>query len=236
METCLIIGNSFANIMQVVVLVLAISSLFIHKILVENNILNIFKDNLRRRTWPIWFMDNLKQGISTFIAHWWAVFISVYLGSDSDECGIFFIQFMIDTLIGLLLSFVFSKASIKLLDYFCPNISVKWFTIGNYSSYVNYQKYLIWLVQCLHWCLCSMLARIICSSILILAYPKFLEFNEHFSNQFVNNRHTELLLVTLIIPLIIDTFQFLIQNWFLRFKNNKTDLDLVLIARTPDYA
>jgi hypothetical protein len=69
---CVLIGNAFANSMQFVVCVLAISVLFFHKIFVENDFFNLKRRWNKRYTekpgdkqdWSIWFMDNTKQGMT----------------------------------------------------------------------------------------------------------------------------------------------------------------------------
>ena len=245
-EICVTIGNNFANIIQIVVFILSVICLFLHKIFIENNAYNIYYraksfinnklcnrfiknieyTDINPRTWSIWFMDNIKQGLSTLAGHFWAIYASKLLSTDiSDECAWFLIQFLVDTIIAICLSFLFSKLLIMLITLISKSFVDKWLTIGNYnknSMYSNKMIYCIWFFQTVHWLVCNVSARILVTYFIISIYSYFLKINIWFSNMWINNRNDELILVTLIIPLIMNTFQLLIQNWFLRWKIKKS--------------
>jgi len=198
-DNCKLIGNSFANTIQVVVFILSIISLFIHKIFIENDFNNLCSrlklcvyyrcccvkvirhpENIPRK-WGVWFMDNIKQGLSTLAGHFWAIYAAKLLTSDNnDECGWFIIQFLVDTLFAIVISFLLSKLSIKLIHTISSSFVDKWLTIGNYNSayynsvyynsaYSNY-KYQIWVFQTFHWLICSLSARVICTYFIISIY------------------------------------------------------------------
>ena len=242
---CVILGNKFATIIQILVFILSVSTLFLHKIFIENNMCNIHskikkciyciiqkksKNNenyvLNARVWKIWFMDNIKQGLSILCGHFWAIYAAKLLSNDnSDECAWFIIQFLVDTLLAIFLSFLLSKLSITFIALFSQPFVETWLSIGNYdTTYYNY-KYKIWIGQTLHWLLCSLLARIICTYLILGTYQYFIIINNWFSKLWNNNRNDELIVVFLVIPIIMNTVQLLIQNWFLRWKteyNNET--------------
>jgi hypothetical protein len=233
-DKCIIIGNKFANIIQILVFILSVSSLFLHKIFIENDIYYYYSrtrkyvckqsDNieLSPRLWKVWFMDNIKQGLSTLAGHFWAIYAAKLLSKDnSDECAWFIIQFLVDTLIAIILSFFLCKISIKLISTISVNFTNKWLLIGNYGSIYSINEYKIWAIQSLHWLTCNIIARIACTYIIIALYCNFTIINIWFSNIWLNNRNNELILVTLVIPFIMNTLQLLIQNWFLRWKNQK---------------
>ena len=237
---CIIIGNKFANMVQILVFILSVSSLFLHKIFIENDLLHIYstirefiyyqlcnccKKNIEKydlipRKWTVWIMDNIKQGLSTLAGHFWAIYAAKLLSyNNSDECGWFIIQFLVDTLIAIILSFILCKLSIKLMSLISKSFVVKWLSIGNYDTiYVNY-KYKIWIFQTIHWLICSLIARIACTYSILGAYDDFIIINNWFTNLWINKRDDELILVILVIPIIMNTIQLLIQNWFLRWKN-----------------
>ena len=91
-DRCLLIGNKFATILQIVVLINIIIILFLHKIIIEDNFKNYYQNSVviiykncfckkpvfyMKRTWKIWIMDNSKQGLSSFLGHIWATYISI---------------------------------------------------------------------------------------------------------------------------------------------------------------
>ena len=166
-------------------------------------------------------MDNFKQGLSTLAGHFWALYAAKLLSKDnSDECGWFIIQFLVDTILAIILSFILSKISIKLLALVSINFTNKWLLIGNYETITNC-KYKIWAFQTIHWLICSLLARIICTYIILGLYYHFTIVNNWFSNLWIDERNNELIVVTIVIPITMNTMQLLIQNWFLRW--NKPD-------------
>ena len=252
---CILIGNSFANIMQLIVAVVAVTFLFLHKIFIENMYINYIinkakinykfrytnrnyitynnytslnntnynqyqKNISNSRNWKVWFLDNLKQGASTSMSHIWGTYAAIKLSGklSGDECGWFFLQFTIDTILGVLLAIIFSKLSVLVIKKINFLFSLRWLSIGNYDNVEKKYKYYVWLFQLFHWLICSLIARIICTLILVSLKNPGVHFVNIFSNGWENNRHNELIFVILLIPLTLNTFQFIIQNIFLRWK------------------
>jgi hypothetical protein len=231
-DKCLLIGNVFANSMQFVVCILAICVLFFHKICIENDSLKIkrrlfknYRENLSdKREWNIWFMDNFKQGVSSTIAHIYATYIArlFTLGNENDdECGWFLIQFLVDTILGVLFSFGISKFSIYILNSIYPKFSRNWLIIGNYNSNGIKNRYWVWILQVFHWIFCSMLARVLCTFIIFISIFYWKDFNILFSKLWINNRYNELVFVILVMPIMLNSLQFLLTNWFLHWERPK---------------
>jgi hypothetical protein len=233
---CILIGNKFANILQIVVLINIIIILFLHKIFIEDNYKNVYQNIVKiiykkpvfyiKRTWKIWIMDNSKQGLSSFLGHIWATYISIYISSDEQfECNWFLIQFIIDTLFAMYLSFVISKLTILLIECYDKNIANKYMTLGYYDNY----NYKIWTIQTLHWIFVSMLSRITCSLLIISTKNIWNEPNIWFNNIWINKRQEQLIFTILIIPMLLNSIQYLSQNWFLRWISDKSSLREPLI-------
>jgi len=231
-DKCILIGNVFANTMQFIVCLLSICVLFFHKIFIENDILHIKyrlrKNNIdeanNKRTWVIWFMDNSKQGVSSAVAHIYATYIARFLtlgNEKDDECGWFLIQFIVDTILGVLFSFAISKFSIYLLSLIMPKFTRNWMTIGNYNTNGIKNKYYVWILQIFHWLFCSMVARVLCTFIILISISYWNEINKSFSNLWLNNRYNELVFVILGMPILLNSIQFLIINWYLRWHRPK---------------
>ena len=230
-ERCILIGNNFATILQIVVLINTIFILFLHKILIEDNYKNVYQNLVKKiykkpifymkRTWKIWIMDNSKQGLSSFLGHIWATYISIYIASNEQfECNWFLIQFIIDTLFAMYLSFIISKFTILLIECYDKNIANKYMTLGYYDNY----NYKIWTIQTLHWIFVSMLSRIICSLLIISTRDIWNEPNIWFNNIWINKRHEQLIFTILIMPIVLNSIQYLTQNWFLRWISDKKTL------------
>jgi len=251
MSSCILVGNKFANIMQIIVFFSASGMLFFHKILMEDGRLAWYHerwiDNKKNRwynvndkyvkpptarTWKIWFLDNTKQGLSTFMSHIWGTYAAVKISgnNDNDQCGWFLLQYMIDTCVGVFLAIMFSKLTVVIVSHINFQFRITWMTIGKYGSNSNSREifYKVWFFQMIHWLMCSLLARIFCSVILLI----FQNQNDIFVNWFSswwNNKHDELIFVILAIPMIFNTMQFIIQNLFLKWNKPMLEANSFLI-------
>jgi hypothetical protein len=225
---CILIGNVFANTMQFVVCIISIAVLFFHKIFIENDVLDLkrklFKNhrpNIDKRIWSIWLMDNSKQGASSAIAHIYATYIARVFSignEEDDECGWFLIQFIVDTIFGLLFSFIISKITLHFCKSIFPQFYHNWLIIGNYNTNGVKNKYYVWILQVFHWIWCSMIARILCTLIILISLRFWTKLNIQFSDQWINNRHNELVFVILGMPILLNSIQFLVTNTFLHWK------------------
>jgi len=231
-EQCILIGNTFANIMQFLVATVAIIVLFIHKIFIEDNIFHLksrviscitkkpYPKYNSGRPWSQWILDNTKQGLSSSLAHIYATYVAVLFshGSDAgDPCAWFLIQFLIDTALGVFISFGLSKLSIFVIGEINQPFKMRWLTIGNYNTLDAKYKYKIWLLQLLHWVICSLLARVFCSVFLLISLPLWQSFAYQFSMPWEHHRNAELVFVVLGMPIIMNSVQFLLTNWYLRW-------------------
>jgi hypothetical protein len=235
-NSCILIGNEFAFYLQIIVFFGSISVLFLHKIFIENNYKNIYQSVTKclynkccnkniyfyePRTWKLWFMDNIKQGLSSLIGHFWAIFFAMSLsnsGNTQYQCGWFLIQFLVDTIIGVGLSILFSILTIKLLKICLPNFTNKYLTIGYYEFVPD--RYTVWKIQTFHWLFVSITARMISSLIIYFSHNYWISSLEWFDNIW-NNKKEELLFVVLIIPIKLNCIQYLLQNSFLRWTSPK---------------
>jgi hypothetical protein len=235
-NSCVLIGNKFAFYLQIIVFFSSISVLFLHKIFIENNFKNIYQASIKylyskickkniyfddRRTWKLWFMDNIKQGLSSLCGHFWAIFIAITLSNNENtqyQCGWFLIQFLIDTIIGIGLSFLFSILTIKLLKMCFPNFTNQYLTIGYYNSGSN--SYSVWKIQTFHWLFVSITARMFCSLLIYFSNNIWISSLVWFDNIW-NNKKEELLFVVLILPIKLNSMQYLLQNKFLRWTKSK---------------
>ena len=171
-------------------------------------------------------MDNTKQGLSSLLGHVWATYISIFISNDTSfECNWFLIQFVIDTLFAMYLSFIFSKITIYLIGTCNKKIEQRYFTIGYYDDH----DYKIWIIQTMHWIFISMLSRIICSLLIISTKNIWTQPNIWFNNIWIEKRHEQLIITILIMPLLLNSIQYLTQNWFLRWVSNISTLNESLI-------
>lgn len=238
-NSCVLIGNEYAFYLQIIVYFSSISVLFLHKIFIENNFKNIYQASVKflyskfckcckkniyfyeKRTWKIWFMDNIKQGLSSLCGHFWTIFIAIMLSNNENtqnQCAWYLIQFLIYTIIGVGLSFLFSILTIKLLKMCFPNFTNEYLTIGYYDLGPN--SYSVWKIQTLHWLFVSLTAIMLCSLLIYYSRDIWLSSLVWFDNIW-NNKKEELLFVVFILPIKLNSTQYLMQNRFLRWTKSK---------------
>ena len=236
---CVLIGNTFANIMQIVIGFVSIMILFCHKILIENDIFKLkykifknYKEEINeKRNWNIWIMDNTKQGVSSALAHIYATYLAVVYSNGEeqidDECAWFLAQFLVDTVIGVLLSFGISRFTVFIINRCLPKFGRNWLIIGNYNTLGVKRRYSVWLFQVFHWILCSMIARVVCSILILITLSVWKRFNIAFSNIWIDHRYRELVFVVIGMPILLNSIQFLLTNWYLHWRRPKINSFLV---------
>mmetsp|Transcript_14417 Transcript_14417/g.2362 ORF Transcript_14417/g.2362 Transcript_14417/m.2362 type:complete len:91 (+) Transcript_14417:138-410(+) len=70
-----------------------------------------------RRTWKIWFMDASKQAVGSGMLHVLNLGAAIIIGSNSSNpCIWYFINFTIDTLLGMVFCFLLLKLLEKCLQ------------------------------------------------------------------------------------------------------------------------
>jgi hypothetical protein len=76
-----------------------------------------------RRPFDVWFMDVSKQGFSSVLVHFWNIGLSIIFANlssndnrASDECAFYFINFLLDTFVGVFLVWLLLKVKPCLLS------------------------------------------------------------------------------------------------------------------------
>ena len=221
-DECVLIGSPFANAMQAVVAISAVFILVSHRAFVESG--KCIHTDRSPRPWKTWFLDNAKQGVSSFVSHFWGTFAAIVLAGwvgrktevKRDECAWFLAQFIIDTLLGVYLTIVIHRWGEWIASKSDRTQCLS--RTGVYTDVYNGPSYKIWFAQLIHWVFSSLLARVFCSLVLVVLFASLSEATRWFSNKFRGNRHLELIFVVILFPLVLDSVQFLWQNAVLRAK------------------
>lgn len=141
---CVLLGGTFAYLIQLFIGVVAMSTLVYKRNVTEHP----------RRPLDIWLMDVSKQLVSSVIIHVWNIGLSILFASlnasynddktddyddnaeggssivneEGDECAFYFLNFLFDTIFGVFLVFLMIKASGNIAVYFnMPSIQKQGF-------------------------------------------------------------------------------------------------------------
>lgn len=191
----------------IIVTILSFFFLIIYHIYFENKITNY-------RNWSLWLMDNSKQFFSSFINIFYLV-ISENNTLIPDQCARFFYIFIVDTILGVILTFGICRITLFCFHK-CNNwMATQWLTTGYYLAKGYEYKWRIWCIQNLHWNICYLLSRGICSLIVLWTTTRSPEIIAGLSRLWNNHRELERYFVFFLLPLFLYTTQNLIQNRYL---------------------
>ncbi|KAK9876175.1 hypothetical protein WA026_011293 [Henosepilachna vigintioctopunctata] len=174
----------------------------------------------RRRSWRIWFYDTSKQGMGAMAIHLSNVWLAgQYKG---DPCTWYFINFLLDSSLGLLIIFIGIRTA--------QSLSRKkgWSAI-NFGEYGKPPSTSAWLIQCFLYIGLMMVVKV---SITLFMQLNFWDNVKDFILYPIKNQNLEVTLVMLIIPFFVNILMFWVTDNFLMYKDDRlsrrTSLDSFL--------
>ncbi|CAK55805.1 unnamed protein product (macronuclear) [Paramecium tetraurelia] len=164
-----------------------------------------------KRVWKIFLMDSSKQLLSALLAHILNVILATELSAETDEnaCIWYFITFMLDSTLGVLLIFLLMKSLNMIFNYF----DMRKLQSGNYFKIqekvrIDWQMY---ACQLFVWN-----SVVIVSKFILFGFQELVadQLNEAGSFLLSPITNPELLLVSvmIIIPFIMNAITFWIQD------------------------
>ncbi|KAF4317727.1 hypothetical protein G195_008436 [Phytophthora kernoviae 00238/432] len=209
LEECKLLSGDFAALLQVLLGFIALSVLIIKRL-----------REVPRRPLMVWAFDASKQMIGASFAHVANMLIAIMLYSYEeqqkeddakvDQCALYFVNFTLDTTIGVFLNYVLLSAVVLLaLRFHWTSLQ----TPGDYGIPVRIKA---WLLQLLSWIIVIFSAKFIIA-MLILAFDKPLSsLAMVLFKPLKNYPEVELALVMILCPCLMNAMQFWIQDNFLK--------------------
>ena len=202
-EKCKLVDGTFGYIVQFILFVIVISSLYYKR----------YKEK-PQRPMKIWMLDVGKQICSGTEAHLINMGVSIYILSedDLDECEWYFVNFTMDTTIGVGLTFFFLKSvewGARQFDWNALKVSGEYGTPTNYSTY--FKQLAVWLfIICL-------VKTCVVMFIFLLSAP-LVEFGKFVLGWLTPSPDVELLVVMIACPCFMNLFQYWVQDSFIKKK------------------
>ncbi|KAH9503762.1 hypothetical protein Btru_066570 [Bulinus truncatus] len=165
-----------------------------------------------RRPWKIWFFDTSKQGVGAAVLHFANLFLSeVFQG---DPCTWYFISFLLDSTIGLLVIYIGLK-SCQLLAH-----RYGWKSLY-FGEYGEPPKCNAWVGQCALYILVMVITKLLMT---LLVLFKFWTEVRRFIMAPITNPDLEIVLVMFLVPLVVNAIVFWVVDNFLKhsIQNSKT--------------
>eukprot|EP00742_Colponemidia_sp_Colp-10_P011883 GILJ01013266.1.p1 GENE.GILJ01013266.1~~GILJ01013266.1.p1 ORF type:complete len:285 (-),score=28.94 GILJ01013266.1:71-925(-) len=198
---CELVGDAFGNFLQ---LFLAVSSFTV--LLVKR------QTELPRRPWKIFGLDASKQAVGACLAHLCNLLLATLLSSNgSNPCVWYYVNIFMDCSLGVLLAFLLhSTIEDRALrkGYFA-------FRSGDYGPLeaLNYNH---WWVQVGTWCLVIVVSKLALLLIMLIFADAFVAVGELSLSPFLPYPRLLLFVVMVLVPLLLNSVQFCLQDSFLK--------------------
>ncbi|CAI2377660.1 unnamed protein product [Moneuplotes crassus] len=228
---CQILGR-FGTMIQIFLGLLSFSVLLVKR---------YFEDP--KRPLIIWLLDTSKQAFSCALAHWINMMLAILLSNagESDNCEWYFINITVDVFLGVFLCYILlkgveilaTKYSFNMLhsgSYLKINKDKPYLTKETYNSEVTLDDIDIrnWIVQICAWGLIIVMVKLTLFSFQLLAAPVLERISTFLIGWVKAYPKVKLIVIMVIVPFILNAFQFWIQDNFLKLKKKNRDYDTEL--------
>ncbi|KAG7386958.1 hypothetical protein PHYPSEUDO_014942 [Phytophthora pseudosyringae] len=234
LEECKLLSGDFAALLQVLLGLIAIS------VLVVKRLREVPRRPLMVNcvTAQVWAFDTSKQMIGATFAHVANLMIAILLYSyqaeleqsedeQVDQCALYFVNFTLDTTLGVFLNYVLLSAVVLLaLRFGWPSLKIP----GDYGTPVRVRT---WLLQVISWVVVIFTCKFIIAS-LIVAFQKPLgAFAVLLFKPLDKHPEVELALVMIACPCLMNALQFWIQDNFLKKDVRDESFIVAQAAQSP---
>ncbi|KAE8889741.1 hypothetical protein PF010_g6907 [Phytophthora fragariae] len=208
-DECKLLSGTFAVALQILLGFIAMSVLVLKRL-----------HEVPRRPLMVWAFDASKQMIGATFAHVANLLIAIMLYSYQqeqrtdeeavDQCALYFVNFTLDTTLGVFLNYVLLSAVVLLAHRFGWT-SLK--TPGDYGIPIRVRT---WLLQVISWIVVIFTCKFLIAS-LIVAFEKPLgAFAVLLFKPLEKHPEVELALVMIACPCLMNALQFWVQDNFLK--------------------
>eukprot|EP00953_Heterococcus_sp_UTEX-ZZ885_P041040 20952-Heterococcus_DN1.PRE.4 len=200
-ERCHLIGGTYANILQLVLAMAALSGLLIKR-----------GKEVPQRPIKVWLYDVSKQGFGSIFIHFSNIFIAILLsdmserdgstGGARDECALYFVQFVLDMSIGLVLLYcLIHIQELVALRWHIPSLAVS----GDYGTPAKFTWY--WHQLCVYMAM-LLLVKLVVSVVVIAADATLSTISRWLFSPLKKYPALELTIVMIVCPYILNGIQF----------------------------
>jgi hypothetical protein len=206
MKECTLLGGLLSYSIQLFLGIAAILTL-------------VYKRHIERpqRAWKVWSLDVGKQLLGGFCVHFANIIVSSILGNNGDECAWYFINFFIDCTFGVGVVYVVHEGICRITRRsFGPSSSLS--SIGHYGEPPNLK---VWSKQMGVYLVSLLVNKLIVCGLLYLNLNSMESFGNWLFGPLQSNRNLELIIVMVVCPFLLTSFQFLIFDAILKAPSNK---------------
>eukprot|EP00928_Gymnodinium_smaydae_P063020 TRINITY_DN46725_c0_g1_i1.p1 TRINITY_DN46725_c0_g1~~TRINITY_DN46725_c0_g1_i1.p1 ORF type:complete len:383 (+),score=81.10 TRINITY_DN46725_c0_g1_i1:58-1206(+) len=209
---CHILSDSFDFAMQALLFFLCLSTV----------LLKWYLEQPRRQFW-VFSLDMSKQVVAALWYHFLNMTFAMWIQAsrprlEADECAWYFVNFMIDTTLGLVLNYVFLKYTEKMLGY---NSGFYW-KVSDDTQEQSVFDTSAFLLQLSLFVLIVTLSKLVVVATMFLSPPLW-SFVGVMGTTWIKNTDGRLFFVMVLTPMVMDTIFFCATDEFIKYENDSTD-------------
>eukprot|EP01041_Mallomonas_annulata_P007128 gene7128-14501_t len=195
------------------------SSIIVHIILAFFCILTLVykrQHEKPKRNWLIWSLDVMKQGVGASYGHFVNIFVSAIIAQrivGGDECQWYCLNFVVDSTFGT----IFNIALLSLVEFISTRSPRNIMQSGHYGSPVSLW---IWLAQLFVWLSIITLGKLTILPIIVYLADFLNIWIGFVFRGLADYPDLELVMVVVVIPVILNSVQFWLQDNYLKHKDN----------------
>jgi hypothetical protein len=209
MKTCKLLAGQFAILIQFILAFICFLTLAIK-----------WHYEKPRRSTMVWVLDGTKQGVGSMTGHLANIFLSTILAaslsssSSDDECKWYLMNYLSDATLGILfnLSLLLSLNWFLHRQYDAQQLESYGLKFGSYGTPISSS---VWLSQLLIWLIIILIGKLLTFSCFYLISTEVDLLLSSFFHLFDGYPKVELVMVMIIVPFLLNSFQFWIQDSFL---------------------
>mmetsp|Transcript_8980 Transcript_8980/g.13496 ORF Transcript_8980/g.13496 Transcript_8980/m.13496 type:complete len:277 (-) Transcript_8980:124-954(-) len=206
-SSCLLLGGTFAFFIQFLLALICFLTLVVKR-----------HFEYPKRDILVWTMDGMKQGVGSATGHFANIILSGVLAKglvDGDECQWYCLNYLTDATFGV----TFNVSALMFIEAVSSKLflsDMRWFNFGEYGDPPSVS---VWAVQLLVWLFIVLSGKVVIFSIFFFLSHYVDEFIRSLFSIFDGHPKVELVFVMIIIPFILNIFQFWVQDSFLKQKS-----------------
>ncbi|KAG9407264.1 hypothetical protein AC1031_001954 [Aphanomyces cochlioides] len=222
-NNCTLLSGTFETLVQIGLGIVALSVLVLKRTLEKP-----------QRPFQVWAYDASKQAIGAGVAHAANLFIAIMLvkmaksENAKDECAFYFINFTLDTSLGVAVNWLLLRLSMAAAIHF------DWTWLQVPGFYGNPIRTSVWLAQLAMWIVIVLTAKIIIARFIYALETPLNNFGNWLFDPLSDYPKVELLFVMVACPCLMNALQFWITDNFLKKPAAKSDDDKSVVnEKTP---
>lgn len=228
---CHLLGSAFNYVIQLSLGLIAISILYLKH-----------RREPQQRPFNTWFKDISKQITGLLWAHLLNLILAMMMARHEDQCVPYFVNYVIDSILGLGLNLLV----LNLFRWLGSRYQISVFDFGNYHIYEltgsistqdisllstaspsraeSWKPMIMWLKQVLVWLAIITFVKLFLFFCLIYPIREWwVQLGALILHGITHSDVTELIIVMIIVPLIVNIYQFIIQDKYLKHKPETLD-------------